>query len=154
MKSSRLVPSLLMAVSLAAGLARASEPSTIQLAAQPPLGAGVAAFPRIAAADGPALRRINRALANGDARMLAAAKDCRAQAVEAQTPEGDPWQRTVTVAMRGPGYLVLVAHEDWYCGGAHPDNDAFAAGLRPAHGVAVELGAAAAEDAGGNGVAR
>jgi hypothetical protein len=126
MKLRRLMPCLFIAVSLAIGVARAAEPGPVPLTALPPLAAGVAAFPRIAGAGEPALQRINRALTNADARVLAAAKDCHEQAVQAQTPEGDPWERTVTVAMRGPGYLALIAGENWYCGGAHPDNDEFA----------------------------
>lgn len=125
MQLRRLVPCLFMGVSLAAGLAGAAEPGAVRLVPQPALGTGVAAFPRIAAAEEPALQRINRALASADARVVVAVKDCHEEAVEAQTPPGDPWDRTVTVAMRGPGYLALVASETWYCGGAHPDSDAF-----------------------------
>jgi hypothetical protein len=123
----RLLPFLFAAVALTIGVARAAEPEPVRLVAQPPLAAEVAAFPRIAATGEPALQRINQALTNADIRAAAAVKDCRAQAVQDQTEDGsNPWQRTVTVAMRGPAYLTLVAGENWYCGGAHPDNDTFA----------------------------
>jgi hypothetical protein len=118
---------LILMTSLGAGSARSAEPGAIRLVAQPPLGAHLSAFPRIAAAEEPALQRINRALANADARVLAAEKDCRAEAVQAQVDTTDGvWERTVTVAMRGPGYLALVASDDVYCGGAHPDTGRFA----------------------------
>jgi hypothetical protein len=111
----------ILAASLVAGSGRTAEP--IRLTPQPSLGAGLAAFPRIAAADGAASQRINQALTAGDARVRAAAKDCRANASD---PKDADWQRTVTVAMRGPGYLALVASDDLFCGGAHPDAGSFA----------------------------
>jgi hypothetical protein len=122
-----LAPCLFMAVALATGLAGAAEPGAIRLAAQPPLGDHLSAFPRIAAAEEPALQRINRALTDADARVVAAAKDCRSEAAqEPDGPKDGAWERTVTVAMLGPGYLALVVSDYSYCGGAHPDGDSFA----------------------------
>jgi hypothetical protein len=89
-----LGPSLLMTASVAAEPAAAAEPVPIRLIAQPDLGAGLAAFPRIASAassgaasegDAHAVARINQALADADSRLRAAAKDCQAQAHEGQT---------------------------------------------------------------------
>jgi hypothetical protein len=112
---------LILAVVLAAGPARSAEP--IRLAPQPAIGAGLPAFPRIAAPDGPATQRINQALTAADARLRAAAKDCAANAAD---PKDADWQRTITVPMRGPVYLTLVATDSLFCGGAHPDSDSFA----------------------------
>ena len=120
----------ILAASLTAGSARTAEP--VRLTPQPALGAGLAAFPRIAAPaafphtaapDDPASQRINQALTAADARLRAAAKDCRANASD---PKDADWQRTVAVAMAGPGYLALIASDDLFCGGAHPDADRFA----------------------------
>jgi hypothetical protein len=83
------------------------------------------AFPRIAAPEGPASQRINQALTAADTRLRAAAKDCDASNASAD-PKDAAWKRSVAVAMRGPGYLALVASDDLYCGGAHPDTDSFA----------------------------
>lgn len=115
----------MLAASLAAGSARSAEPDTVRLAVQPGLGAGLAAFPRIAAPEGPASQRINQALTAADARLRTAAEDCDTSSASAD-PKDAGWQRSVTVAMRGPGYLALVASDDLFCGGAHPDTDSFA----------------------------
>jgi hypothetical protein len=70
----------------------------------------VAAFPRLAASDAVA-QKINQALARRDAQVKSTARDC----------PGGGWSRSVSVAMRGPRYLALVARDSWDCGGAHPD---------------------------------
>lgn len=114
---------VILTVALAAGPARSAEPVPIRLAPQPAVGAGLPAFPRIAGPDSPASQRINQALTAADARLRVAAKDCVANASD---PKDADWQRTVTVPMRGPGYLTLVASDSLDCGGAHPDSDSFA----------------------------
>jgi hypothetical protein len=112
---------------LAAGSAVSAEPEPVRLVTQPALGADLAAFPRIAGPDEPGLQRINRALADADVRVGQAAKECRADAIAAQAdPKDAGWQRGVSVAMRGAGYLALVASDHWFCGGAYPDTDQFA----------------------------
>ena len=122
-----LAPCLCMAVSLLTGGAGAAEPAAVRLVAQPALGADLAAFPRIAAADGAAARRINQALTDADRRAQAAGQACRAETVKSKgDPSGGGWQRSVTVAMRGPGYLSLVAADSWYCGGPYPSETSFA----------------------------
>jgi hypothetical protein len=94
---SLLAPSLLRTASVAAEPAAAAQPMPIRLIAQPDLGAGLAAFPRIASAassgaasegDAHAVARINQALADADSRLRAAAKDCQAQAHEAHADGG------------------------------------------------------------------
>jgi hypothetical protein len=143
-----MAPSPLITAAVAAEQAAAAQPAPIRLIAQPALGAGLAAFPRIAASSGVvsegvvsegdarAVARINQALEEADSRLRAAAKDCRAQAggtqpdaagAAAGADKQDPvWQRSVTVAMRGPFYLSLVASDESDCGGAYPSAASFA----------------------------
>jgi hypothetical protein len=117
---------LMLLVSLAADPSEATEHGPVQLVAQPILAADLAALPRIAEPDGPASQRINDALAKADARVREAATQCHADALESHTDsKGGEWQRSVTVAMRGAGYLALVASDNWYCGGAYPDAGQF-----------------------------
>lgn len=117
----------ILVLSLVAGSARSAPPDAARLVAGPALGAGLMAFPRIAAPDGAASQRINKALSAADDRLRAAAKDCDAGASGPAADQKDAgWQRSVTAAMRGPGYLALVASDDLFCGGAHPDTDSFA----------------------------
>ena len=112
---------------LSLGSAGATEPDPVLLVAQPALATDLAAFPRIAAPDGPASQRINQALAKSDARIRDAIRQCHADAAESQgDAKGGEWQRSLTVAMRGAGYLALVASDNWYCGGAYPDAGQFA----------------------------
>ncbi len=125
--------SLMLCVSatafLAAGPTAAEEPATtpIRLVAQPAISAQLAAFPRVAEPVGPQEQRVNQALTNADARVRAAAAQCHEAAIEAQADAGDAgWQRSVTVAMRGPRYLAVVASDSWYCGGPYPSAASFA----------------------------
>jgi hypothetical protein len=118
---------LLLATIPAVAPIRAADQTPITLVAQPPLGAGMAAFPRLTPGDGQAVQRINKALTDADERLRSAARDCRSEAQEAQAdPKDTSWQRDVRVAMRGAGYLALVASDNWYCGGAYPDVSSFA----------------------------
>jgi hypothetical protein len=132
-------PSPLITAAVAAEQAAAAQPAPISLIAQPDLGAGLAAFPRIAASssaasegEAHAVGRINQALEDADSRLRTAAKDCQAQAHEAKSggagadPQDPGWQRSVTVAMIGPVYLSLVASDQWDCGGAYPSAASFA----------------------------
>lgn len=115
--------SLLIVFMVACRWAEAAEPA---LVAQPALGADLAAFPRLAG-EAPAAQRINKALTNADARLVAADRTCHADATDAKAdPKDVGWQRSVTVAMRGAGYLALVAADSWYCGGPYPDAASFA----------------------------
>jgi hypothetical protein len=116
--------SLVLAVGLATGGAASAQQGGVRLVAQPALGPNLAAFPRLAAADGPS-KRINQALTKADAMVRDAAEGCHEDALAAKDPDGG-WQRSVVVAMRGPGYLTLVASDSWFCGGAYPDTLSFA----------------------------
>lgn len=115
------VRALLMPLSMAALLIAAAEPAPVRLVEQPALGALLAAFPRLAAPEGPPARRINQALTNADDRLRSAVAQCHALAAEPPgRPRHDFWERGISVPMRGPDYLALVASDTWYCGGAHP----------------------------------
>lgn len=144
---------------LAAGLtavAFAAEP--IVLKPSPVLAPGLDAFPRLVETPGSrTAKRINRALAQGDARVQEAAKECHLGAEEAAARDGRPvggedgdWSRTITVTMRGPRYLSLLATDGWFCGGAHPDNSMVALVYDLAAGAPVNwkrlLPAALAQD--------
>jgi hypothetical protein len=115
---------LTLVAALVAGAGAAAQEGGVDLIAQKPLAPNLAAFPRLAAADGP-WQRINQSLAKADARVRDAGEGCHADAVAANVPDGG-WQRSVAVVMRGPGYLSLVATDSWYCGGAYPDTNRFA----------------------------
>lgn len=69
--------------------------------------------------------RINAALAAADARLRAGMKEC--MMVSSGLPDGPPstWQRTVSVTQAGPRWLSVLVSDDFYCGGAHPNNDVF-----------------------------
>jgi hypothetical protein len=99
-----------------------AEPAApVQLRPSAPVARGIEAFPRLVAAPGDqAAQRINQALARRDAKIREAVKDCHAQ------DKAGEWQRSISVSMRGPHYLSLIARDNWNCGGAHPDNGAMA----------------------------
>lgn len=100
---------LALAVLSVVALAAADQPVTLRWS--PPLAKHVAAFPRIAVpTDGPA-QRINLALDRQDRQVKTAARQC----------PHDGWSRDVTVTMRGPRYLSLIAQDSFDCGRAHPD---------------------------------
>jgi hypothetical protein len=97
----------------AAAVARAGdEPATMREAK--PVARGIAAFPRIAKPLDAAAATINHALAGADASVDRLAVDCK---------HYTGWHRGVSVTMRGPRYVSLLASDDWYCGGAYPDTD-------------------------------
>ncbi len=96
----------------APGAHAGDEPVTMRAAK--PVAHGIEAFPRIAAPLDAAAVRINHALAGADASVDRLAVDCN---------HYKGWKRNVSVTMRGPRYLSLLARDDWYCGGAYPDTD-------------------------------
>jgi hypothetical protein len=101
-------------------------PTTAAVAAEltpsPAIAKDIAAFPRVAP-DDPSARRINQALDRADARLRGAVKDCIANT---DNPKDAEWTRNVTVTMRGPRYLGLIAYDALNCGGPYPDSDVLA----------------------------
>src|SRR5690348_4742030 len=100
----------LLGLVVAAFAHAADEPVTLREAK--PVAHGIAAFPKIASPKTDAATHINRALEGADATVDRLAVDCK---------HYKGWKRNVDVTMRGPRYLGLVAHDDWFCGGAYPD---------------------------------
>lgn len=110
----------------AAITASAAAQTTIRLVPQPDIAMGVAALPRMVPGKAPA-GAINDALAAADARVRAAAAECRTGlAASHPGPGRHAWTRRIMVAMRGPGYLSLVVEDDADCGGLHPSAGRFA----------------------------
>jgi hypothetical protein len=108
-----------LVISVAAGAEAAAAEALAQLKAIAPLAADLAAFPRLVAApDDKGAERINQALDRRDRQLQSAVKDCRSNS---DRPADATWSRVISVAMRGPRYLSLVANDSWDCGGAHPD---------------------------------
>ncbi|WP_271025248.1 hypothetical protein [Rhizobium sp. RCAM05973] len=70
----------------------------VHLTVPSPVGKDIAAMPQLIAPVDDAEHRINTALKRLDLNVLKASKDCK----------GGDWQRSVDVAMRGPGFLSLV----------------------------------------------
>jgi hypothetical protein len=102
--------SSLRALAAAAALALAAAAPAIRLSTP-----GKGELPRILAPSTAATSRINGALAVLDRRWAAYARDCRAGGRDNEAT------RAVEVAMAGPQFLSVVAHDDESCGGAHPD---------------------------------
>jgi hypothetical protein len=98
----------------------------VVLAPQPDIfKKSVAAFPRVAASPAvspEAMARINASLQRLDATVREAAEGCRASFKESKgKADPDAWGRTITVTMKGPRFLSLLATDEIYCGGAFPD---------------------------------
>ncbi|HEY8008141.1 MAG TPA: hypothetical protein VIE66_15385 [Methylocella sp.] len=112
---------VLLAVLASQALA-ASDSSPIRLKKLPPVMRDVAAFPRLASgAEPPSIARINKALTQADRRVRKAARDC----LQAGRKHAH-WTRKISVPMQGPRYVSLIATDDYFCGGAHPDSSTVA----------------------------
>ena len=97
--------------------ATSAEAAAVRLGPGPRIASGVAAAPRILGGAPPAARtRINTALARADARGRKAAAACKADS----GPRAN-WTRTVRTTFTGPAFLSVLIHDDYDCGGAHPD---------------------------------
>ena len=102
-------------------MAASANAQTVSVTIPPPLAKGMAGLPRIAAPITPATTRINAALAKVDANWKGMIKDCREQA-----GKDFDMERTVDIAMRGPGYVSVAITYEYDCGGAHPDGGVIA----------------------------
>lgn len=76
---------------------------------------GVDAWPLIVNPANPAEERVNATLTRLNLRLAKAVSGCVGS-----------WLRKVKVTMEGPRLLSLVANDEIYCGGAHPQNDTMA----------------------------
>jgi len=118
------------------GFQQPADTATIQLAPLKQLRKGVDLWPLIANASSPAEQRVNSTLTRLNQRLTKAVQDCDVSARESIKEMGsaagphdkvsEDWTRTVEVTMAGPRFLSLVASDELFCGGAHPDNDQMA----------------------------
>lgn len=111
--------------------------ASIKLAPVNQLRKGVDVWPLIQGDNGPVATRINATLTRLNNTMLDSLKQCDAdyrdwakqvnQPLTGENAVDKDWQRAVAVTMTGPGYLSLVATDNYvFCGGAHPNTDTFA----------------------------
>ena len=136
-----LVPSVASTTGLPQNSAASTAPQqadsgTVQLTPMKHLRKGVDAWPLIENPTSPAEQRVNATLTRLNQRLAKALQDCdtnaRAsmkedgQSSKGQDPTVDDWSRTVEVTMTGPRFLSIVATDEIFCGGAHPDGDQMA----------------------------
>lgn len=137
---------------LLAGLAlggNAQTPAAGSLRVEPvkQLRKGVDAWPLIADPATPAARRVNEILARLNHRLAQSLHDCDADyqswlKAAGPLPDGQNqipahWLRTIEVTMEGPRFLSLVASDETFCGGAHPNADRMAMVFDMATGAPV-----------------
>ena len=82
----------------------------VQMTSPAPLRPDFAAIPKISGPVDAAEQRINAALHRLDKAGLKGV--CT----------GGEWQRQATITMHGPGFLSVEVSDNFYCGGAHPDD--------------------------------
>jgi len=110
--------------------------ANLQLTPVKELRKGVDAWPLIVNPSTPAEQRVNATLTRLNLRLAQALRECDAgareeaklmgTAVKGQDPTSEDWSRTIKVTMTGPRLLSLVATDEIYCGGAHPNSDVMA----------------------------
>ncbi len=134
-----LVPSLAL-VAAQTSLATNSNPqaatANLQLTPVKELRKSVDAWPLIVNPATPAEQRVNATLTRLNLRLAQALRECDAGAREeaklmgtaekGQDPTSEDWSRTIKVTMTGQRFLSLVATDEFYCGGAHPNSDVMA----------------------------
>jgi hypothetical protein len=92
---------------------------------------GVDAWPLILNPDTPVAKRVNETLTRLNRSLAQALHDCDADYLRWQKLVGHlasgqdqmstDWSRKIDVTMEGPRFLSLVASDEIFCGGAHPD---------------------------------
>jgi hypothetical protein len=125
-----LLPMIRKAMAQTAVVAKDSPIALIQAA---PLRYGVDAWPLIDHPATPAAMKVNARLTHLNLLMERSLKDCDAgynnalqqmgPAAKGQDPASKDTNRSITVTMRGPRYLSMVARDFADCGGAHPSTD-------------------------------
>jgi hypothetical protein len=136
---SPLVLAVFLAGALITGLTvRAQEATAANFRVDPvrQLRKGVDAWPLIANPATTAERRVNASLTLLNNGLQSSLRDCDAGALAekkqtgtvetGQDPAEDDWEREVKVTMTGPHFLSMVATDDTFCGGAHPNSDTIA----------------------------
>ncbi|HXV00062.1 MAG TPA: hypothetical protein VG166_06165 [Caulobacteraceae bacterium] len=115
---------VLAAVSIVLIVAWTASAAPLALARATSISSHIAAFPRITAPRDEVSARINAALAPLDLAALRVAAECLGEARRAGAAGGD-WGRTVVVTMKGPRLLSFLVTDSYFCGGAHPDVEAW-----------------------------
>ena len=119
---------------------------------------GVDAWPLIVNPGTPAELLVNSTLTQLNLRLALALRDCDVGALESLKlmgeqagPRGsvsEDWSRKVQVTMTGPRFLSIVATDETFCGGAHPDADRNALVFDMTTGALVEWSALVAKPSG------
>ena len=105
-----------LAAALLIGVPARAADRVVQMTHPAPLRPDFAAIPEIADPVDAAEQAINAAVRRLDKVGIAAV--C--------TGKRNSWERSVETTMHGPRFLSFVVHDDIYCGGAHPDEAAYA----------------------------
>jgi len=131
---------------------------TFQMEPVKQLRKGVDMWPLIVNAGSPVEQRVNATLTKLNNRLTQALKDCDAGAIEQSKQMGDTakdkdptsgdWSRKVQVTMNGPRFLSLVATDEAFCGGAHPNSGQMALVFDMTTGAPVNWLALVAKSAG------
>jgi hypothetical protein len=130
-----LAISVCLATSVVAAAQNLSQSKPTPIGIQPviKLRARVEAWPLIAAPKTDAERRINATLRLLNRKLAHSLRECDESARQSYLDENDSpkkparargaWERKVRITMRGPVLLSMVANDEEFCGGAHPDGD-------------------------------
>jgi hypothetical protein len=120
----------------AQGSPQAISSANLQLSPVKELRKGVDAWPLIVNPATPAEQRVNATLTRLNLRLAQALRECDAAARDEAKLMGTAgkdqdstlgsWSRSIRVTMTGPRFLSLVATDNIYCGGAHPNSDVMA----------------------------
>lgn len=128
---------VLTLVPLAAKIAygeKPPRPGTVRLEDVKQIRRGVDAWPLITLPKTPATERINATLKQLNEQMKGNLRTCDAnyrawassegQYLHGKSSTSNDWIRSISVTMTGPGFLSLMATDDYiFCGGPHPNND-------------------------------
>ena len=97
---------------------------------------GVDAWPMIVSPGTPAAQRVNETLTRLNRQLVQSLHDCDADYEGWLKSVGHPedgqnqisadWLRTIKVTMGGPHFLSLLASDETFCGGVHPNSDVIA----------------------------
>jgi hypothetical protein len=162
----RLIAALLCSLVLSAapvaaqagpGAGGSPDAGTFQLEPVKQLRKDVDLWPLIVQPRNPAGQRVNATLTQLNRRVAQAVKQCDADALAwskqmGETTKGNDttsaWSRKVQVTMAGPQFLSLVASDEAFCGGAHPNSDQMALVFDMSTGAPVNWTALVAKSTG------
>jgi hypothetical protein len=110
----------------------ATATGTVDISPVKRLRKGVDAWPLIISPINPATRRVNSVLTLLNQKLASSLSRCDSdylrwlslvgESADQHSGSGD-WLRTVEITMTGPRYVSLVASQEVFCGGAHPDSN-------------------------------